>query len=398
MPSHKFSNQYLKILRAVDGKQVDYWDAQTSGLVLRVSPSGTKTFCFNYTNPGNRAIRLKLGRYPALSLAEARELVRQKQAMLHNGLDPAAEKQKISTQYLNDLFPIVLERYATEYVRCKLKRAEEYLSLIRNHFGTQWTKVPIRQISRRDINRAIVESQARQTPGATNNAVAALRAFFGWAADQGIVELNPCQGIGLPNKVRVRDRVLTDDEISKIWNAAMVVGYPYGHIVRLLLLTGQRRSEVAGILWSELDCATGTWTLSKDRTKARRKHIVPLCSLARQLISEVPKTNCDLLFPSHSNSTPVSGFSKWKTELDCACDVKNWTLHDLRRTAASRMASLNVQPHIIERILNHSTGGLTQLAQTYNVYGYTAELRQALDSYDEFLMTLISVHKNHVAA
>ena len=178
---------------------------------------------------------------------------------------------------------------------------------------------------------------------------------------------------------------MTDDEIRALWAAWDVMGYPFGTIQQLLLLTAQRRGEVAAMRWEQLDLDRGIWRLSSADTKTGREHLLPLSPPVVDILRNVPRfTGSPLLFPANraGSNQPVSGFSKAKSKSDRLSKLEGWTWHDLRRSAATGMAKLNVAPHVCERILNHSGSGMmSAIARVYNVHSYRSEMGHALDAW-----------------
>jgi integrase len=261
-------------------------------------------------------------------------------------------------------------------------------------FGTIWAKWPIQDIKQQHIREVIDAVVARGSPGAANHALAALRKFFNWAVELGHLTSSPCAGIR-PSRARnrhgeqvgkSRDRVLNKTELACVWRAAGVMGWPYGHIVQLLILTGQRRNEVAGMRWSELDLIEGLWSIPRHRNKADRQHEVPLVPTAVALIKTLPRVHDKYVFPARGKKdNSASGFSRWKNELDGISGLSDWRIHDLRRTAASGMAGLQVAPHVIEKVLGHTTGVLGGVAGIYNRFAYLDEMRVALTRWAQFI-------------
>ena len=235
----------------------------------------------------------------------------------------------------------------------------------------------------------------RGSPSAANHALAAVRKMFNWAIEHGHVDRSPCFGIKAPSKLKSRDRVLTVEELVRIWQAAEKMGYPYGRIIQLLILTAQRRNEVTGLRWVELDLAKTTWTIPAERTKPGRTHELPLNESAVDLIQSLPRVHEDLVFPARGKDNPASGFSKWKRQLDELAGFGTWRIHDIRRTVASSMAQLKVPPHVIERVLNHTTGTLGGVAGIYNRFGYLSEMKDALDQWANHLARLTSAEASH---
>ena len=227
-----------------------------------------------------------------------------------------------------------------------------------------------------------------------------LRTFFGWAGANDFVTADPTAGVRRPAKEAQRDRVLSDCEIAAFWIASDGLGNPFGFLFRLLLLTAQRESEVAGMRWSELNLANKIWTIPGSRAKNGKPHIMHLSALALKTIEALPRiAGQDLLF-SRTGGRPASGFSAAKKRLDmrmlkAKCDddeageLPAWTLHDLRRTATTGMARLGIAPHVADKVLNHSAGTIRGVAAVYNRFEYLDERRIALEAWGRFVERLV---------
>jgi integrase len=245
------------------------------------------------------------------------------------------------------------------------------------------------EISKADILDILDGIIKEGYPSAANQALRKVRKLFNWGVERGIIETSPCHGLKEPSKNVRRDHVVELDDLALIWKAADTMGYAYGHIIKLLILTGQRRDEVSGMRWDELDLKNNTWTIARDRNKSDRKHSIPLSLQALSVINSIPKVHDTLVFPARGGDRQVSGFSKWKKKIDELSNTSGWTVHDLRRTVATELPGLNVQPHVIERVLNHSNGTLGGVAGIYNRFDYQNEMREALnlwaDEIDEII-------------
>ena len=221
--------------------------------------------------------------------------------------------------------------------------------------------------------------------------------MFSWLVQHRRVDKNPCDGVHRPETPQARDRVLSDAEIVTFWRAADGVGEPFGQLLKLLLLTGCRLNEVAGMRRAELSEDGTTWTLPKERTKNKRPHVVPLPPLARDLLDSVKRieSRAGLMFTT-TGETPVSGWSRVKGRLDEAMKAPLWRLHDLRRTAATGMAGLGVAPHIVEAALNHVSGVRAGVAGVYNRALYTAEKKAAAERWASHVEGLVAGRKAKV--
>jgi integrase len=203
--------------------------------------------------------------------------------------------------------------------------------------------------------------------------------------------------MGLPTKHRTRDYVLSETELLSVWQAAKALGYPFGSVVQLLILTGQRRGEIAALRWGWVGPDKRRITFPAAVTKNGREHVIPYGEHVAKLLDTIPNHG-DLLFPARGKDTPLNGWSKCKRALDKASGVDHWTLHDLRRTFATNLAALNVPPHVTERLLNHASGTISGVAAIYNRHAYMDEMREALAKWDAFLISALMTDKNSLLA
>ena len=363
--------------------QVEIWDGKVPGFGIRVSSSGAKSFVLLYRHAG-KPRRMTLGRYPMLSLAEAREKATAAIRQLEQGIDPVPTKEEIQRQ---DEARVVyrFEDVVGSFIKLHCERhnravtAKDTARILKNRFVTRWADRDIRDITRMEIVRLLDGIVEAGTPSAANHALSAIRKFFNWCLERGLLETSPCLGVKKPTKDRSRDRVLDAAETRAIWQAADHVGVPFGPIVKLLLLTAQRRSEVGSMQWGHLDLDAREWTLPAELTKSNRAHIVPLTPEACRLIASLPRFSDVYVFGASNPGRPFSDYAIGKQRLDSVAQVPNWTLHDLRRTAATQMARLGTPPHVVERILNHTSGTFGGVAGVYNRFQYVPEMRAALD-------------------
>ncbi|HSC17963.1 MAG TPA: tyrosine-type recombinase/integrase [Rhizomicrobium sp.] len=407
--------------RAVDGLQTDrgrtiLWDSELRGFGVVAMPSGRKSYIVNYRRPNGAYRRLTLGQHGPLTPDEARRLAKQRLAEIADGRDPLGEIE--AEQRRSDTtFCAVAEDFIAKHVR-KARSAKETERVIRTYLIPAFGDLQIGAIRRGDIARHLdaIETRQFKSPGGrllggpvmADNVLAAVRKLFNWYATRdddfaspivkGMARTKPLQ--------RARDRVLSDDEIRALWvglhsddgevdsRAATAV---WAGLVWLLLLTGQRREEVAQMRFSEID-KRGTWTIPAERCKGGQANVIPLSRAALTLIqAQESFGRSDLVFTTNG-TTPFSGFSKCKKRLDAAMQahlpqrsktehssLPEWRLHDLRRTARTLMVRAGVRPDIAERVLGHVISGV---ARVYDRYSYTEEKRDALERLG-FLITKI---------
>lgn len=366
----------IDALPPAQGKRYEVRDPLLPGLHLRVSASGAKVFYLS-KRVDHRPRRIRVGAWPILSLHDAREKARsilraielgefEKQALVD-------EEQQVPT--LKEVIPQFIELYAKLRTR-DWKGSERVLE----KFASLYDR-PINEIKRSDIVRVLDKLVAEGTPTRANRALAAIKKLMNWCIDRGTVETSPVAHLKMPTKEVARERVLTAEELRLCWHVAKAEGFPFAPCVQLLMLTGQRRGEVSGMKWSELDLDNSTWTIPAKRAKNGSTHVVPLAPLTMQIIRSIPRyLNSDFVFTTTGHS-PISGFGRLKDRLDAAFgrDAEDWRIHDLRRTVATNMAMLRIQPQVIEAVLNHKSGIVSGVAAIYNRHAYQDEKREALE-------------------
>jgi integrase len=370
------------------------WDDDVPGFGLRLREGGARSFVFQY-KVGERHRRMNLGAVSAVTLTEARKTASNLYHRVKLGEDPASDKADAKIKAA-ETFAAVTARFL-EYKRSRL-RPRSYPDVERHLLihAKALHGLQLAKIERRDIATVIV-AVADNSGAVTGNRVrTTLSTFFSWAMMHGLVDANPVIGTAR-NREQSRDRVLDPDELRIIWNN--LPDDHFGAIMRLLALTGQRANEIAALRWSEI--RENVIVLPSERTKNHRAHIVPLSAPARAIIEAQPRrTNAagrprDLIF-GHSEG-PFSGWSNAKEKVDAKITkasgkpLAHWTPHDLRRTAATQMAELGVQPHVIEGVLNHVSGHRAGVAGIYNRASYEREKAAALDLWADHLMAIIGV-------
>ena len=317
---------------APQAKRIEIWDNKIPGFGLRVAPTGLKVFFLCYRHKG-KSRRLSLGRYPFVTLSDARAKASEAIKLIDNGTDPAASETETQEAATADSYTFT--KAVEAFVRLHCQRynrpvtARDTERILRKRFVAPWANRDIRQIGRTDIFKILDETVEQGLPSAANHALSAIRKFFNWCVQRGMLETSPCLGIAKPANNNSRERVLDADELAAIWKGADLVGYPFGPIVKLLLLTAQRRGEVANMQWSQLNHEDKSWTLPAELTKNHRQHILPLAPEAIALLGSLPRFSGDFVFPSRGQLPAFAHFSQGKSKLDVLSGVTDWTLHDL---------------------------------------------------------------------
>lgn len=399
-------------------------DGKIAGLYLVVQPSGAKSWALRYRVAG-KPKKLTLGSYPAVGLAAARKQAQEATGEVARGNDPAGAKKVAREARKAEEAPSdLIKTIAESFIKLQLERrkgvkdkklseswANEAKRILEREVIPALGAKRLSTLAKADIHKMLDDIVKRGSPITANRVLAVFRRLCNWAVGRGHVAVSPCESIESPSAEETRDRVLEDDEIKLAWAAFAGAGWPFGPIAKLLLLTGARRDEIAGGRWSEIDLAAKTWTIAKERSKNGVAHEIPLSDSAVEILSALPRTSSksDAFVFSTTGQTAVSGFSKAKASIDEAMletlkkaaaergesseDVKappHWTLHDLRRTAASGMAGIGFPPHVVEAVLNHKSGTIKGVAAVYNRYSYATEKRQALDAWARQLEAIIS--------
>ena len=283
-----------------------------------------------------------------------------------------------------DTFRAVADAFMVDHGN-KLKSRKALQSYLDRDLLPAWGELPIKEVGRQDV-KDVLRKVAKSRPVGANRLLALIRQIFNYALDEEQIDASPVTRIKPLTKEVERERVLTADEIKALWLASDNTGFPFGPFVKVLLLTGQRRNEVARIQWSELDLDGGTWTLPGERAKRNKGHLVPLSPLAVQIIKSIPEVGRYVFSSGRVGDRPISGFGKAKLRIDALSKVEGWTLHDLRRTVATGMRELGVDRLTVSKVLNHSESGVTKV---YDRYAADPEKRRALERWSHRLETLL---------
>lgn len=393
MPKIALTDRFVAGAKVPSGKRVDYFDEKTTGLSLRVSDGGNKSWACLFTSPkdGRRA-RVTLGTYPATSLARARTLALEARGHVEAKLDP---RDVFASQQASGLTVANLkDRWFENHVR-GLRSAQHIKWRIEKNVIPVIGGVRLADLHRRDVNAVVDTILRRGKPVEANRVFELMRAMFRWAVARGELDRNPMEGMAKPSVETARDRVLTDEEIRAVWSAlpvAIAKSEAVQRILRLCLITGQRVGEVAGMRTAELDLNKRIWSLPGARTKNANAHAVPLSDMALEEIRSalaVAGNEPDYLFPAMEKG-PLDAHVVAKTLSRAQQPSKEapkgkfgvplWTAHDLRRTAITGMAQLGVEPIVIGAVANHLS--VTKATVTFAVYvrhDYAGEKRRALE-------------------
>ena len=380
------------------------FDDTVRGLGLRISTTGSKGFLVQYRNAAGNKRRLPLGAWGAITLEQARQAAQSVLGQVASGRDPYSERktEKENSQRDADGDKLTLSTLLQDWQSIGLAtRRESYrreavraVSLAFNPF----LKRRADALRRADVV-GVLDALVKAGKGPTANRTGAYgRACYTWAVKRGKLAENPFEGIPTPSDNGSRDRVLNDEEIGAIGRSTDDLGYPFGPLFKLLMLTAQRRDEVARMRWSEISNDFTTWTQPGEKTKNKQGHIVHLAPEARAVLVSLPRrTDTDFIF-STNGKTAVSGFSKAKNRLNEIIAERNgdakipdWRLHDFRRSCVTWLATAGFNPAVADKILNHKTAtGITTVGRVYQRAEYLQERKQALEAWGRHVQACCS--------
>jgi integrase len=371
-----------------------WFDDAVPGFGLRVRQSGSRSWVYQY-KIGGKTRRLVIGQASAIKVGYAREIAGQHHAAVKLGRDPANEKKRCQIQAGNT-FGKLVETYLN--LRIKELRPRSYVE-VKRHLEVNSKPLhvlPLEAIDQRAIAGRLTVVAEENGFVVVNRVRSSLSAMFGWAMKEGLAATNPVTNTN-KRQEKSRDRVLTDAELRTVWLA--LDDNQIGTIVRLLLLTGQRRGEIAGLRWEEIDFDRNIISLPSERTKNGKPHEVPMASTVRSLLQSRPRIEGQA-FVFGRGDGGFAGWTKLKNKLDAkvaaAGSFPPWRLHDLRRSAATGMANIGIQPHIIEAVLNHVSGHKGGIAGIYNRAQYGPEKAQALDRWDDHIASVVQGRRSTV--
>lgn len=428
MPSLKLTQMAVERLKPAASGRVEYWDTVLPGFGLRISPARPgqpprRIWQCMYRVQGKQ-VREQLGTLASVpKIEEARALARASMQKAQQGIHPVkqrrAEQQQATSRSIRrrDTLGMILDRYLAEYGRRRWRPA--YLKEVTRSFGADLLPLrnrPVDEIARRDLRELLDAIVSRDRAPHAHHVLAYLRPALAWALARELITANPADGIPDPDprrrEARTRDRYLDDREIVLFWRGCEHIGWPFGPLFQLLLLTAQRRDEVAEARRRELDLDKALWILPRERSKNDKEHLVHLSKPAIEILRGLPRLEGEDFLFTTNGITPVSGFGRARDRLARAMrDLRQvgqgdrdgpalapFTLHDLRRTAATGMAGLGIAHEVLDRVLNHTEGKISGVARIYNRFAYLDERKAALDAWGRHVESLLRPLPSNVVA
>lgn len=398
MPRRRLTALFVERATPPLAGQVEYFDELLPGFGLRISYKGSKSWFLTRRMNGIQK-RFTLGRYPTVSLQGAREVARRTLVDISNGIDPrglaATEHDRAKIKKLSS-FGSVGDEFLNKYVIPKLRprTVEGYISALKGRYTASWKDWPLTEVTKRHVIDVLEELETQGKHATARQLLAYNRKFFSWCVARDLVTTNPCAGIRTNVMPRPRERVLSLGELRRVWASAMRLGGPGGGLVAVLVLTGQRRGETAGMRWQDLeqlDEPRPVWRIPSTLTKNGRPHTVPLSDAAVQVIrAQHSRPRSEFVFSN--GVTALSNFSGIKEAVDAELiangegPLEPWTMHDIRRSLVTGMNELGITtPHVIEAIVNHISGHRSGIAGVYNRATYIDERTRALSDWSKLI-------------
>jgi integrase len=386
MPTVKLTKSAIDTLPVLS-KDTVYWDAGLPGFGVKVTPKGKKVFIVLYRTggAGSRLRKYTIGPYGRITPAMARAQAQKIFAARLDGRDPAAEKANSKRRQVVDRVDGLVEAFIAERLS-SLRSGPRVARRLRGDVIPRWGTKSIHEIKRRDIIDLVSEVGQRGL-GANRNIAKVLKTFFRWCVGRAVIDFSPVEGLSLRPPDRIRDRALDDRELAAVILTVRQMPAPFGAILEVLALTGQRREEVAQMAWNEIDVPARIWHIPSQRSKNAKGHLVHLSDTVWGVINGMPR-HSRFVFATSAGKN-FQSFKRAKTNLDRLSGVIEWRLHDLRRTVVTGMARLGVPPHVADKILNHQSGTISGVAAVYQKHEFLVERKDALERWSRHVTDII---------
>ena len=370
-------------------------DGDVRGLYLQIFPSGKASWAFRYRF-GGRTRKLTIGASPEIGLKDARDLARAAHLQIASGEDPGAVKQAARTDTKALPARDIVEKVAAQFLARHVKNLaaatrSEAGRIIAKEILPNFRGRRLSEIKRPDVIEWLDAIVDRPAPIAANRALGWLKGLCNFAVERGVLDVSPIAGIKPPAAETARDRVLSDDELKAVWEAADALEPVYAGFIKLLVLTGQRLREVSEMEWKELDLDAKLWTLPAARAKNSIEHSIPLSDQTIEILKALPRiAGSDFVFTINGRN-PIRGTHTVKRRIDTlAMPMPPWVLHDIRRTVASGMARLGVNLPVIEKLLNHVSGSFAGIVGVYQRHSFSDEKRAAMQAWARHVEAIVT--------
>ncbi|MDJ0971870.1 MAG: integrase arm-type DNA-binding domain-containing protein [Kiloniellales bacterium] len=381
MPSKALTDAIVAEAEPPAAGRLELWDAELPGFGLRITPAGQRSWQVMYRIDGRKR-RLTLGSFPALPLKFARDAARATLKEVAKGNDPAAQRASLRSGALT--FARFAEAYIERYAKREKRTWQADARMIEADLLPAWGPRAIDDIRRRDVIEMVERVCARGHPYAANRRLALLRKMFAWGVEVDMVPATPVVGVTPPGREARRQRVLDEAEIAALWRAWNNMAWPFGPLFKLLLLTGQRRNQVASLRLADIGFAQQIWTVPEESGRPGSGHEIPLSTFALEIATSVPRTASDYVFPARGQpDRHASGFSKAAQRASRLSGVADWRTEDLRRTMADGMVRLGTPAPVVRNILDRAartTVGGVEVGDDRSAF---EDMRAALEAWGE---------------
>jgi integrase len=378
VPAIKLTDPVVKRHRPDPSRRIELPDAGKPGLYLVIQPTGARSWAYRYRF-GGQPRKLTIGAYPKVTLAMAHDAADKANDEVLHGRDPSARKR--GGALANDTLAAQIELYRQRHVGSLRESTRAYVNPILKRMQDEWPGRALRSIGKSDVVRFIDKALTKRGPSAGVLHWKVCKAFFAWVEAREDDFPSPARSIKKPAKEKSRDRVLDDDELRAVWQAADQIGGSAGALAKLLILTGCRRREITHLERQEI--TERAIELPSERTKNAHPHIIPLTNAMRRVLAARPKTGNYVL---NGSDRPLGDHSGGKEKI--RTEIRHWTYHDLRRSFASGLQRLGVAPHIVELCLNHRSGTFRGVAGIYQRHRYAREVKEAFELWSKHIEEL----------
>jgi len=405
MPRIRLTQAAVEKLKPPATGRIIYTDQHLPGFGLRLTEKNARSWVVTYRVRG-KFVMETLGNIAVIPKVEdARQLARESMLKARAGTNPVDERRKRerieaekAAEAKANTFRAVFERYLDRHAKTRqnAKTLAETLRLFNKDILPGLGVREITAITEKDIRR-VRDDVHERAPVQANRMLEKLKTLFGWAVRERYISVDPTVLVDPIAEEKARDRWLSDAELVRLWHACDEAGVSYGSCVKILVLTGQRRGEVARMEWREVDFARRTWTLPSSKSKNGIEHEIALSPLAVQILENLPRVGDWWVF-TKDGERPISGWSLAKEKIDRLMgDVQPWVFHDLRRTIASHMARLGIRAEVADKVLNHSGGSVVKgVAAIYQRHAYRDERKAALDVWGRYVASLIRPDEGNI--
>ena len=388
--ARNFTDRSCQTVKAGE-KRIDYRDDNNGSwnLMFRVEPWGSKSWAVRYRVGSERKL-LTLGAYPGVTLSKARSRSLEIAALVSEGINPEDAEKEARGKSMT--FGDLASEYIQLYCKDNQKSWDQTERIFNNHILPTLGRVTLLELDRGKVIELLDKLEEKGLTAQVNRVLSQIKAAFSWAVEsRDYLTVNPIATLHAKKRrvpEKSRQRVLSGDEVKALWNVADTLTPPSNQLVKVLILTGQRRDEVRCMRWEELDLKKKQWLIPGSRNKAKRNHLVPLGPEVVKLIKEVPRIKKSEWVFSVSGDKPYAGMKRLKEILDRDSGLKSWTIHDLRRTFRTGLSALAVPPEIRTRCMNHATG--SKLDGVYDMYEFVEEKRAAMTAWAKYVERVVA--------